>query len=107
MAKKSRPEERYEHLRRQDKSRDGVRGDERTVSLQASEFNQAHADRARTVGVVPEDIEYPFIEVMPMALALYLDAERPPIWLDAETGMVLGEVLQEASLQCLLCEHDA
>lgn len=107
MAKKPRQEERQEHFDRQDKPRLGVRKIERPVSMQKSKLDEAHNDGVRTLGLVQEDIEYPFIEVMPMALALHLDEKRPPIWLDAETGMVLGEILQEASLQCLLCEYDA
>lgn len=107
MAEKTRPPKRAEHFDRQDKSERQLRNEEPSTGLQTSKPYQAYDDGCGVEGMVRSDTEYPFIEVMPMSMVLYLDASRPPIWMDIETGMALADCLEDASLQALVMEYDS
>lgn len=106
MAKKPRQTERLQHIVGQDRPEGSVRDREPSSSLQTSEFDKAQYDGRGTGGLVQSDIEYPCAEIVPNAIILYLEQGKG-LYLSAEEGMLLGELLQEASEQSIFCEMDA
>ncbi len=106
MAEKTRQAKRYEHFDRQDRAEGELRGKQREVGLQESEFDEAQHDRRGVAGLEQDDISYPCVEIVPNAIILYM-CDGKGMYLQAEEGMLLSELLAEASAECLFCEMDS